>query len=90
VAQAAQQVVRLLQAVVVQHQRQSIQVQHQPMVQMVIQPKLAQVVQVVRLIMLELAQRAVTADSPVAGEEAVVVELPSVVQVAQEQQERLW
>ena len=58
------------------------------MVQMVIQPKLAQVVQVVRLTMLELAQKAVTVDSPVAGEEAVVVELPSVVQVVQEQQER--
>jgi hypothetical protein len=88
VAQAAQQAVRYKMQVVVRHQRQSTQAQHQPMVQMAIQPKLAQVAQVVRLIMLELAQKAVTVDSQVAVEEAAVVELLSVVQVVQEQQER--
>jgi hypothetical protein len=83
-----QQVAQLLQVVVVRHQQQSIQEQHQPMVRQEIQPKLAQVVQVVRLIMLELVQRAVTVDSPVEVVEAVVVELALVVKVVQEQQER--
>jgi hypothetical protein len=55
---------------------------------MVIQPRLAQVVQVVRLIMLELAQRAVTVAYPAEVVEAVGVELPLVVMVVLEQQER--
>jgi hypothetical protein len=86
----AQQAVRLrvLQAVAVRHQRQSIQVQHQPMVRQEIQPKLAQEAQVVRLIMLELAQKAVTVAYPAEVVEAVAVEPTSVVKAVQEQQER--
>jgi hypothetical protein len=85
-----QQVARLLRQVVVRHQRQLIQEQHQPMVRQEIQPKLAQEAQVVQPIMLELAQKAVTVAYPAEVVEAVVVELPLVVQVAMEQQERLW
>jgi len=58
------------------------------MVQMEIQPRLAVVVQVVRLIMLELALLEAMADFPAAGEEAVAGEPPLVVQVVMEQQER--
>ena len=80
--------VRLLRLVVVRHRRQLIQVQHQPMVRQEIQPKLVQEAQVVLAIMLELAQKAVTVALPAEVVEAVVVELPLVVQVVQEQQER--
>jgi hypothetical protein len=84
----AQQAVRQPQVVVVRHQQQSIQEQHQPMVRQVIQPKLAQEAQVVRLIMLELAQKAVTVDSPAEVVEAVAVELALVVKVVEVRQER--
>jgi hypothetical protein len=58
------------------------------MVQMVIQPKLVVAVLVVRLIMLELAQRVVTVDFQVVAVAVVVLEPTLVVQVAQVAQER--
>jgi hypothetical protein len=88
VAQEVQLAVRLLRQVVVRHQQQSTQEQHQLTVRQVHLWRLAVVEQVVRLIMQVLVLLVVMVAYRAVVVEVVVVELPLVVQVVMEQQER--